>query len=104
MLRGGKNAQIDSLYVESGEFKMQTDGVSSIMLTVVYLNSKIDKSLGTCRVPETALSTEALEAFDTFLQLAERDFGKVLFDGMVSETTEAAIENTGLPKGLGELG
>lgn len=101
MLKTTGRAAIDALFVESGEFRMGTDGIGSIMLTVVYLNSSLGASLGNCRVPDTTLSTGTIEAFEQFIKLAEQDFGRIVFDGTEVETP--VEDHRGLPKGLGEL-
>lgn len=72
------NNGIDSVVCMEGSFKWPPDDMGrSMNLTMVYQNSKTGLTFGTCKAELPIMSEDTIQAFVSFIQCAERDFGKV---------------------------
>lgn len=102
-----KGMAIDSISAVEGTFKVHPDtGEAEISVLMMYSHQETHLTLGTCPVKESVLSDKTKEFLMQFLQSAEEDFGKVVFDSgaLVSRQSSPGIESSdGLrAKGMGE--
>ena len=111
--KGNTDLAFDSIAITEGEFKFipwlgeGNEGQFEMKLVAAYINSINNTTYGSCSVGLSLLSEDTVEAFRTFLESAEKDFGELIFSkGVVkSQLTGKPLpaENTGgLKKGLGE--
>lgn len=101
---------LDSVVAAEGTFRFRPghDTEPVIEVVMVYTRKETGDTFGTCPIKTSVLSKETKDAFLKFLELAEGDFGKVVFgSGVVAPAGKFGLgqaESTeGLkPKGLGE--
>lgn len=106
---GRKEGTMDAVAVVGGQFDFRPglDVVPTIKLLATYLNSATKTTFGTCQVSAN-FSAKTLELMMQFIQSAEEDFGKLVFeDGVLTGFSLTPVNQgietgDGLPKGLGE--
>lgn len=88
-----------------GEFDLRS-GHPNIKIRMMYSHKDSGSSFGFCDVQAQLLMPDTMEAFQHFLNLAERDFGSdVLGGGATASSPDRSLgaeSPSGLGKGLGE--
>lgn len=73
---------IDSVVAVEGSFKLTGTGDNiEVELTMVYLNGQTGRTYGSCPVKTSLLSPETMESLRAFLERAEEDFSRFVFEG-----------------------
>lgn len=104
--KGPKPAAFDSVVVVEGGIKYNpaVDHEPVVTLKLAYLNSKTQTTYGSCDFSN--FTPKTMEAFRHFLELAEADYGQIVWEeGQLSPFGTAAKQgiesDEGLPIGLG---
>jgi len=96
---------IDSVVCVSGEFTLSGDPTNpdvAMEVTMAYFDSETGLTLGSCVVPQDSMSAETMQAFKTFLDMAENDFGDLAFNRSYAATPEPA-QPIGVGSGMADL-
>lgn len=112
--RDTPDCAIDSVYCAEMQMKRVIPGAPlGLRLVMVYMNRSTNDTFGTCplaydeSVDSTTLSKDTLKKLEEFIESAERDLGKLIFErGHTEGQSGAGAEaESGLPlqmpKGIG---